>query len=276
MAKAQGFDDPSLEIPAAWEALMEKILRWFDNQQYPVWAPFNLHSTRSAKKANKERTYLVSVASEWGLLDAATKAQWATAADFGTLNNYQLFTSDYSYRRKNNLSLPGTPNAFHQLMGISWQNPDPLATCRLRRDCKDLEGQVTIAFNYEKTEYNPTTDKPFSFLATLYYFEDGLNKTETHEWSAGAGNKAWQAVSETFGTAGRKYFHLTILWYLDGYDAKINIDRLLVSDVNGDIYRECWQFKAGKTWEYDNLYRKEGWLFTPQYHVPYFEVAYLG
>ena len=276
MAKAQGFLDPSLEVPAAWLPLIEKILRWYDNQIYPVWSPFNRHKTRSAKKRNKERTYLGSISGAWGLLDQATKDLWHTASAFGTLNRYQLFTSDYSYRRKNGLSLPGTPNAFHQLMGLCWQNPDPLATCRLRRDCKDLNGQITLAFNYEKTEYALTTDKSFSFLATLYYFEDGLNKTETHSWSAGAGNKAWQSVSETFGTAGRKYFHLTILWYLDGYNAKVNLDRLLVSDVNGDVYRESWQFKAGKTWPYDGLYRKEGWLFTPQYHVPYFDVIYLG
>lgn len=276
MSKAQGYDDPSLEIPAAWEALIEKVLRWYDDQVYPVWCPFFGHKTRSAKARNAAKTYLPTVATAWGLLNQATKDLWHTASDFGTLNRYQLFTSDYSYRKKNNLSLPGTPNAFHQLFGMRWQNPDPLATCRLRRDCKDLEGQVTIAFNYEKTEIAPTGDKAFSFLATLYYFEGGENKTETHEWSAPAGNVAWASVSETFGTAGRKYFHLTILWYLDGYDAKVDLDRLLVSDVNGDIYRECWQFKAGKTWSYDNLYRKEGWLFTPEFHVPYFEVVYLG
>lgn len=276
MAKAQGYDDPSLELPPAWVPLMEKILRWYDNQVYPVWCPFFKHTTRSAKKANKERTYLTSIATAWNALDAATKAQWATAAAFGTLNNYQLFTSDYSYRRKNNLSLPGTPSDFHQMMGLRWQNPDPLASCRLRRDCKDLEGQVSVSFNYKKTEIAPTGDKAFSFLATLYYFEAGEIKTETHTWSAPAGNVAWASVSETFGTAGRDYFHLTILWYLDGYDAKVDIDRLLVADANGDIYRECWQFKAGRVWEYDNLYRKEGWLFTPEYHVPYFEVVYLG
>lgn len=264
------------QIPPEWEALMAKIQMWYDRQIYPIFSPFNLHKTRRAKKTNKAKTYLPSISSAWGLLDQATKDQWHTASDFGTLNRYQLFVSDYSYRRKNDLSLPGTPNAFHQLFGLRWENPDPLATCRLRRDCKDLVGQVTIDFNFQKTENNPTTDKDFSFLATLYYFEDGQNKTETHNWSIGAGNKAWQTVSETFGTADQKYFHLTILWYLDGYDATIDLDRLLVSDNDGDIYRECWQFKAGKTWDYDNLYRKEGWLFTPEYHVPYFDVVYLG
>ncbi len=264
------------QIPPEWEALMAKIQTWYDNQIYPVFSSFNFQKTRSAKKRNKAKTLMPSSAAAWGLLNQGVKDAWHTASDFGTLNRYQLFISDYCYRWKNGLSLPGTPNAFHQLFGLRWENPEPLATCRLRRDCKDLVGPVTISFNYKKTENNPTGDLPFSFLATLYFFKDGLNQTVTKSWSAGAGNKVWQTVSEAFGTAGQKYFHLTILWYLDGYDATIDLDRLLVEDQAGDIYRECWQFKAGRTWEYENLYRKEGWLFTPGYHVPYFDVVYLG
>lgn len=276
MAKAQGFDDPSLEIPAAWEALMEKILRWYDNQMYPVWNPFFKHKTRRAKKVLKEKTYLPSIASAWNPLADAVKNQWGTAAAFGTLNKYQLFTSDYSYRRKNNLSLPGTPSDFHQLFGLRWQNPTPIAICRLRRDEKDLVGTVTIAFNYKKTENAPTGGTPFKFIATLYYYVHGVIKTETHTWSAPAGNVAWASVSEAFGTGTRKYFHLIILWYLDSYNAEVDIDRLLITDNDGDKYRESWQFKAGRTWSYDDLYRKTGWLFTPEYHVPYFDVVYLG
>jgi len=264
------------QIPPEWEALMAKIQRWYDSRIYPVFGPFFSHKTRSAKARNKAKSLMPSSSTAWGLLDQETKDAWKTASDFGTLNRYQLFISDYSYRWKNGLSLPGTPNAFHQLHGLRWKNPDPLATCRLRRDCKDLVGNVTLAFNYKKTEIAPTGDKAFSFLATLYYFEDGLNKTETHNWSAPAGNVDWVSVSEVLTTKARNYFHLTILWYLDGYNAIIDLDRLLVTDLDGDAYRECWQFKAGRTWSYENLYRKEGWLFTPGYYVPYFDVVYLG
>lgn len=276
MAKAQGYDDPSLEIPAAWEPLIEKILRWFDNQMYPVWCPFNFHRTRRAKKRNQDRTYIPSTATAWNALDAATKANWATAAAFGTLNNYQLFVSDYCYRKKRTMSLPGTPNALHQMMGLLAKNPGGATNVRWRRDQKDVEGQITVAFNYKKTENAPTGDQPFKFNATLYYFEGGQNKTETHEWTAPAGNVAWAAVSETFGTAGRQYFHLTVIWSLDSYDANIEMDRLLITDADGDVYRESWQYNAGKTWQYDDLYRKVGWLWTPEFHVPYFEIVYNG
>ncbi|HUV42313.1 MAG TPA: hypothetical protein VMY36_00135 [Patescibacteria group bacterium] len=266
---------PDLEIPPSWLPLLEKIMRWYDNQKYPIFGPFFSHGTRSAKAENKERTYLYKISDAWKELDQETKDAWETASAFGTLNRYQLFTSDYSYRRKIGLSLPGAPNAFHQLFGMRLQNPSGSVNVRLRRDEKDLVGPVTIAFNYLKTENAPTGDLPFKFIATLYYFADGQNKEITHEWSAPAGNVDWVSVFEQFGVVGLPYFHLRLIWYFDGYDAIVDLDRLLISDQNGDKYREDWQFKAGKTWSYDDLYRKTGWLFTPGFRVPYFEVLYL-
>ncbi len=42
-----------------------------------------------------------------------------------------------------------------------------------------------------------------------------------------------------------------------------------------DILREGWWIKSGDDWEVDTLYRKKGWTFSPEYHVPYFEVVVL-
>jgi len=263
------------DIPPAWLPLLAKILTWYDNQIYPVWNTFGFKPTRKRKRVDREKSYLRSIASYWAELNQAAKDAWHDASDFGTLNRYQLFTSDLSYRRKNGLSLPGTPNDFHQLFGLRMYNPSGLTNVRARRDEKDLTGPITISYSFLKTENAPTGDQPFKFVAMAYYFDAGKIKTLTHEWSTGAGNKAWQSVSEQFGVAGQKYFHLTVIWSIDGYDAIVDIDRLLIADQNGDKYRESWQFRAGRTWDYDALYRKTGWLFVPEYHVPYFDVVYL-
>jgi hypothetical protein len=265
-----------MDIPPAWQPLLDKILAYYDNQIYPTWASRYFHKTRSAKKRNKQKTYIPSAAAAWKALTSSEKVAWTSASAFGTLNNYQLFLADFSYRRKNGLSLPGTPFSTHEMMGLEIQNPGGSTNVRLRRDEKDLVGPITIAFTYQKTENAPTGDKPFKFIATAYYFWEGKNLTLTKEWSAPTGNVSWTSVSESFGVSGQKYFHLTIIWYLDNYDAIVDLDHLLIQSAGTDKYRECWQYKAGKTWSYDNLYRKTGWLFTPGYQVPYFDVIYLG
>ena len=265
-----------MDFPAGYEALVARVLAWYDKQIYPTWATRNRQSTRSAKTRNKEKTYMPSAAAAWQELSAAEKTAWGTASDFGTLNKYQLFLSDFSFRRKNGLTLPGTSNDFHEVMGLEIQNPSGSVQLRLRRDEKDLVGPITINFTYQKTENSPTGGTPFKFTATAYYFADGQNQTETHEWSAPSGNAAWTQVAESFGVSGRKYYHLTVLFQMDNYDAIVDLDHFLITTAGVDKYRENWQFKAGRTWAYDNLYRKTGWLFSPEFWVPYFEVVYLG
>jgi hypothetical protein len=45
-----------ITIPPEYEPLLAKILAWFDSLIYPTWASQYFHTTRSAKKANKEKT----------------------------------------------------------------------------------------------------------------------------------------------------------------------------------------------------------------------------
>ncbi len=265
-----------MNFPPGYEALVAKVAAWFDNQIYPTWATRNKQTTRKAKRVLKEKTYMPSAAVAWKLLTPTEKTAWATAAVFGTLNRYQLFLADFSFRRKNGLSLPGTPDPLFEMMALELQNPLGLTNVRLRRDEKDLVGPIGISFTYQKTEFSPTGDLPFKFVATAYYFEGGKNKTETFEWSAPSGDVSFSQVTQSFGVSGRKYFHLTIVWYLDSYDAVVDLDHLLITGNFVDKFRENWQFKSGKTWSYDNLYRKTGWLFTPVFAEPYFNVLYLG
>jgi hypothetical protein len=265
-----------MDIPPAYQSLLDKILSYFDNQMYPTWATRYFHTTRAAKKANKEKTYLPSISAAWGALTTNEKDAWRTASDFGTLNCYQLFTTDYSYRRKNNLIIPGTPSDYHEVMGLRLQNPGPESEVRVRNDEKDLVGPITISFNYKKTENVASPGNPFYCVATAYYFWEGKNQTVTTTWTAPDGNIDWTTANLTLGSYPIKYFHLTIIWYLDNYDATIDLDHLLIQGNAVDKLRECWQYKSGKEWAYDNLYRKTGWLFSPGFRVPYFEVLYLN
>lgn len=223
-------DEATINIPPSWIPLMEKILRWFDNQAYPVFTPFFQHKTRAAKERNVNKQWITEIKTSWGGLAAATKANWKTAAAFVKRSGYQLFMKDYAYRKKNHLSLPGAPNVLFQVKGLLMSNPGPVAQVRLQRDDVQLTGQVTVSFNYKKVENAPTGGDPFKFIATLYYFKAGLIYTETHTWNAPAGNVAWASVSETFGTASRKYFHCRVLFYLDNYDADVYFANFLIQD----------------------------------------------
>ena len=309
----------NMTFPPGYEDLVKKILAWFDNQIYPTWATRNRHTTRSAKKMDYEKSLLPTISSIWKGLSPAERTAWGDASVFSTLNGYQLFTSDYSYRRKAGLSLPGTPNNYHDMFSLQIDNPGGLEEVRLRRDEKDLVGPVNVSFNYKKIERQTitleewsdlvatwsdasamwtgletavwsdenvdwadalarwaySTTGMFHLVAMLYYFEGGENKIETYNWDSPAGSCGWNTVSIPMGTAGRKYYHLTLNWYMDNYDATVDLDHLLITSNAVDKYRECWQFKSGKVWEYDNLYRKTGWLFSPDFVVPYFQVLYL-
>lgn len=245
MAKPKGFFSQDVEVerretpdspidtrnlPPSWLPLADKILRWYDQLQYPVITPFGVMGKRKAKQTRRDNTWITEIKTAWAAVAAGTKANWKTAAAFVKRNGYQLFVKDYAYRKRNHLSLPGTPNVLHQVKGLLMSNPGPVAQCRLQRDDVQLTGQVTLSFNYKKTENVPTGGDPFNFLATLWYFKGGQILTETHTWSAPAGNVAWASVSETYGTAGRKYFHHRVIFYLDNYDADVYFANFLLQD----------------------------------------------
>lgn len=264
-----------MNIPPAIQPLLDKLLSAYDNQIYPTWATRYFHTTRSAKVANKAKTYIPGVRAVWATLTTAQKAQWRTASSFMAWTNYQYYTAKYSYHKKHGLSFPITVNQNVQMYGLKLCNPSGLETVRAVRDDIVLTGQITASFKYKKTEIEPAISDPFGFHADLYYFEGGENKIETHDWSAPAGLVDWTAVSETFGTAGRYYFHSIITFKLDYYNADILLDNFLVSDNLGDVYREAWKVKDGKPWEPIIKSRKQGWTFSPVYAEPYFQIEYV-
>jgi len=217
-------------LPPSWVPLMEKIMRFFDQLQYPIMTPFGQMGKRKADQTRKENTWITEIKDSWAGVAAGVKADWKMAAAFVKKTGYQLFVKDYAERKKNGLSLPGSPDVLHQVYGLWMSNWGGNYQVRAQRDDVELTGQVTLSFNYKKDEFTPTFGDPFNFAVTLWYFEAGEIKTETHTWSAPAGDVPWTVVSETYGTAGRKYFHHRVIFYLDVYDADVYFADFLISD----------------------------------------------
>lgn len=270
-------------FPPSWIPLMEAIMAWYDRQAYPIWSPFSGHVTRKQKTADKANSLLTTVQAEWALLNAGEKAAWSTASSFVKVNGYQFFVKDTCYRIKNNESYPVIPSALHQLEGLQMSNPTGSGNVRLQRDDVNLTGQVTLSFNYKKTEIAPTSSVPFKAEITLWYFKDGQNKTETHTWTAPAGNVAWASVSETYGTVGRKYFHQRIIFHLDDYHADVQFANFLIQDqtlswtvvYDGSVVPEAASPAWGKTGSLAGIkiYGKRLWLSAPVDDLNYVEYS---
>jgi hypothetical protein len=264
-----------MDIPPGYEELLAKITAWFESLVYPTWATRFRHGTRSAKKANKEKTYLPSVRDAWALLSPATKALWKSCNAFAKQSGYLYFTTKYSYNKKNGLDLAITPTSLHQLYGLKMSDPAGDEIVQATRDDIVLLGAITIAFTYKKTEVSEAPIDPFYLYVEAWYFEAGENKKDEYLWEAPAGNVDWTAVQFSFGTTGRNYFHVVCSFVLFYYDADVFLDNFLITDQLGDVYREPWKKLSGKEWVYTKHYRKAGWEFYPEYWVPWFEVQYL-
>lgn len=218
------------KIPPSWLPYLEVIIRFYDNQIYPIWSLFGTVSPRKKKKVNRDNTFISTIRLLWNGLSDATRADWKTAASFVKRSGYQLFIKDTCFRIKTFRPFPRTPSAFFATDGLAIKNPGGATNVRLQRDDVNPMGQVTLAFNYKKVERNPTGDIPFTVNITLWYFEAGENKTETHTWTAPGGNVAWASVSETYGTPGRQYFHHRVIFHLDSYDADVYLANFLITD----------------------------------------------
>ncbi len=260
-------EETTFQVPPSWIPLMKKIMRWYDNQQYPIWAPFFKQKTRSAKTRNRQNTLLKTIADLWSALGESTQDDWNTAAEFVNLNGYQLFVKDTSYRIKNGLSFPASPNTKHQTHGLVMKNPGGSEDVYIQRDDKDLIGPVTLSFNYKKVENSLTGGDPFNITVQLWYFEDGENKTENYTYNIGSGNIDWTEFSEEYGTAGRKYFHHRVEIHLENYDAEVYLANFLISGqpISWTVEYDCttlpenadpaWS-KEGSFEEIDSKYSK--------------------
>ena len=61
--------ETTFTIPPEWIPLMEKIFRWYDNQQYPVFSPFASGGKRKTKKTARDNSFMKEVSTAWDALD---------------------------------------------------------------------------------------------------------------------------------------------------------------------------------------------------------------
>jgi len=266
------------EFPAEYAAFVETALRWFERYGVPVMCRNWFQTSRSVKANKVAATKLPSATSYWKPLNDATKQLWRNAAKKATgyYRGYQLFVSDFIWRQKNGLSLPGTPSDFHQLFGLELTNPGGASDVEARRDDKDLVGYISYKLSFKKTEITPSATYKFSVNCTAYYFSDGGLGIETDTYEAVAGNIDWTTINRQFGLIGRKYFHFKIVISIANYDADVLLDNFELSDASGVIMRENWNVAKYAAWIPTALYRKKDWVFKPAYAEPYFKHLYLG
>jgi len=263
-----------MTLPPGYQELLDKLLAYFDQMIYPTWASRNFHVTRAAKAANKEKTYIPTIASVWATFNPTTKALWKSCAAFMMFSSYQYFVAKYSYARKHGLDLAVTPTVLHQMEALFATNPGGAELVQFVRDDVVLLGQITVAFAYKKVEYSEYLGAPFNLHIDAYYFEGGENKIDTYDWVAPSGNIDWTAVQFSFGVTSRNYFHVVCTWSLDYYDADVYFDNLLISDQLGPVHRQAFWVKAGKSWVWTPHYRKQGWTFLPGFTKDWFDVIY--
>lgn len=266
------------EIPPEWVPLFDKIFRWFEVRGIPIWARMWFQDARSIDKSRDERSKLPMAGTAWKPLSSATKQLWNLAAyrAYNYYRGYRLFTADYIWRQKVGLSLPGTPDNTHQLFGLKMLNPGGAANIYARRDDKDLVGQINLKFSYKKDEITPSATKAFKVTCTAYYLTPGGYDTDVDTYTAPAGDRDWATLNYSFGTAGREYFHFKIVFAIDGYDAIIWLDNIVLSDANGEFFREGFNTENYEYWEPNMLYRKRDWQFNPAYIRNYFLHEYVG
>jgi hypothetical protein len=267
---------PYIIIPPGWQPLIDKILRWYDSQTNPTVTSRMFFGTRKQKAHNSSVSFFKEIASVWNPLDAPTKTAWSDAAAEHGSYGYRFFMADYSYRKKNGLSLPGTANDYHQLQGLTLLNPGGTEEVQAIWRTIAVTGQITISFNFKKVQNDVPVDYSFRVYARASYFEGGENKYEEHTYTSDTGNCDWSNVSFSFGTTGRYYFELEVFLQLDFYDAVVDIDNFKVSDASGEVYYEYFNPKAPLYWDPTLLVRKEGWQFLPEYSDTYFVSRYLG
>lgn len=264
-------------LPAEWAVFWAKVVRWYGLRGIPTYSRLWFQDYPRMRKIRYNISDFKQMGSAWKGLSAAVQQDWRDAAhacwDYN--RGYRLFTADYIYRLIGGLPIPGAPNIYHQLFGLEMLNPGGSDNVFMRRDDKDIVGQITAKIKFKKTENTPSAVAGFKIQQTAYHFTDGGYDTDTDEYSAPAGNIAWIEVEQTFGVADREYFHYKIVLTIDNYDAIIDIDSIELTDKNGRYFKENFITKSNKAWIPKLLFRKTDWLFGPSFIDTYFKHIYL-
>lgn len=263
--------------PAEFIEFLEKLVRWFDRYGVPIWAGNWYRFARSELERQKLRSNIQNASTTWNGLSTAQKESWRSAAykAYQHYRSYRLFVADYNYRKGHGLSLPGSPSEFYQLFGLKLANPGGSLNVYAQRDEKDMVGPITIKVSFKKDEIAPSGTEKFIIATTAYYMSSGAISYDNDVYNCPAGNIAWNTLERSFGTAGRKYFHVLIRFTINNYNAEVYLDNFETSDQIGSFSAERWNTTDFKGWEPDMLYRKSGWTFGPSYTSPYITHQYI-
>ena len=275
-----------MDFPPEYEPLLKKILAWFDSLQYPTWATRFFHTTRSAKKRLKEKTQIPRAKEYWASLSSDEKNLWKQARSITywsspdktikkVLSGYQTFLSDFSHRKKLNLSLPGTPSLSHQVCGLKISNPAAENGVEAHLHLKDLISPVNFEVYYKKVEVESSQSAKFIVKLQGFYFDGGLNIEKNAIFEAPPGNVDWSKISLSLPEISVPYFHLIIYFQLNNYNADVYLDNLKISDKDRVVYQESFHRSPNGLWDFAPFYRKRGWAFYPSVDFPYYDVVYL-
>jgi len=264
-------------LPAEWEDLWNKVVRWYGLRGIPTFSRLWFQDLRRMREIRYSISHFMELGTAWTNLSDATRQAWRDAANacWDYNRGYRLFTADYIYRLIGGLPLPGIPSNYHQLFGLELLNPGGAQNVFMRRDDKDIIGQLTYKVKFKKTEITPSGVYAFKVQCTAYYLIPGGYATDTDEYVASAGNIAWSLLNRTFGTADREYFHFKIILTIENYDVIVDLDSIELIDQNGRFFKETWITKRNKAWVPKLLFRKTDWIFSPGYIDTYFKHLYL-
>ncbi len=209
-------------IPPEWQPLLDKILAHFQNQMYPTWATRFLHLSRSAKKADKEKTYIPGARSIWNTFTAPQKLAWTNAKFVSYRSGYNVFLGDYSYRKKNGLSLPGTADPTHQIYGLRISNFGGLDLVTLERHDIVATGQLSVHFSYKKVERQTITLEEWADSVATWADATAMwTGVETATWADS--NIDWADISARWAYSMAGMFSLHVdAYYFEGGENKID------------------------------------------------------
>ena len=211
-----------ITLPAGWEIIYNKTLRMYDISvlcnvgKNPIWFPRKRYVTL------KEVTYLYDIAYLWGNLTEDQKAEWNYASNVIGQHNFNLFTQDTSYRKKNGIGGLATPSLYHQYFvgHLKIENPanfSKIVQYNFRKILFPASFELCYHTNLVADGVNPYAR--FTIIYNRYVYGRTIEQSQTIEIPLISGwDKAKQQIIDIGGRKGR--------WRVE----------LELNDVVGDIW----------------------------------------
>ena len=211
-----------ITLPAGWEIIYNKTLRMYDISvmcnvgKNPQFFP------RSRFHTLKEITYLYDIAYQWANLTTTQKDGWRLAGDVIGQHNFNLFTQDTSYRKKNGIGGIATPSIHHQytvghIKIESPANSAKIAQYNYRKIIFPAQFGISYRSNLTSAGANPYCRYKITYLR--YTSGKTIEQTQTIEIPLVS---AWNTQNENVVDAGDRKGK----WFIE----------IELNDVIGDLW----------------------------------------